>query len=174
MKTCIRQTSTLKTTGRRTSAGTCRGVSWTRIRLVPGSSKERARAQKPTPRALVLPSVDAYQYRSSAVRGPQAQVPKVLDPELSGEPQEPALAVLATTRPQTYPRGRPRADLHPKKVNNLGPMAPNSFVPGPVLARFRALEISFCTNMGEDCSQTMNALRRGAHCKLLYAYLKNP
>ena len=39
----------------------------------------------------------------------------------------------ATTRPQTYPRVR--ADLHPKKVNNLGPMATapvkNSFTRGP-------------------------------------------
>ena len=51
---------------------------------------------------------------------------KVLDPELSGEPQEPALAVLATTRPQTYPGASPRADLPPKKVCNLDPMAPRS------------------------------------------------
>ena len=55
-----------------------------------------------------------------------AQNAKVLDPELSGEPQESAHAVLATTRPQTYPRGSPGADLHPKKVNNLDPMAPRS------------------------------------------------
>ena len=44
--------------------------------------------------------------------------------ELSEEHQAPPHAAEATTRPQTYPRGRPRADLHPKKVNNLGPMAP--------------------------------------------------
>ena len=56
----------------------------------------------------------------------EAQNAKVLDPELSGEPQEPALAVLATTRPQTYPGASPGADLHPKKVNNLDPMAPRS------------------------------------------------
>ena len=40
------------------------------------------------------------------------------------EHQALAHAVQATTRPQTYPGGSPRADLHPKKVNNLGPMAP--------------------------------------------------
>ena len=60
------------------------------------------------------------------MRGPLAQVPQVFDPELSGEPQALAHAVQATTRPQTYPRGRPRADLHAKKVNNLDPMAPRS------------------------------------------------
>ena len=38
----------------------------------------------------------------------------------------PAHAVQGTTRPQTYPGASPRADLHPKKVNNLGPMAPRS------------------------------------------------
>ena len=31
-----------------------------------------------------------------------------------------------TTGPQTYPGKRPGADLHPKKVNNLDPMAPRS------------------------------------------------
>ena len=40
--------------------------------------------------------------------------------------QEPAYAAQATTRPQTYPGARPGADLHPKKVNNLDPMAPRS------------------------------------------------
>ena len=53
-----------------------------------------------------------------------AQNAKVLDPELSGEPQAPAHAVSATTRPQTHPGASPGADLHPKKVNNLDPMAP--------------------------------------------------
>ena len=43
-----------------------------------------------------------------------------------GEHQEPAQALYATTRPQIHPRGCPRADLHPKKVSNLGPMAPRS------------------------------------------------
>ena len=80
--------------------------------------------QAPTPHAPALPSLDANQYRSSAVRGPQTQVPKVLDPELSREHQGSAHAVWATTRPQTYPRGRPRADLPPKKVCNLDLMAP--------------------------------------------------
>ena len=53
-----------------------------------------------------------------------AQNAKVLDPELSGEPQAPPDAVYATTRPQTYPGESPGADLHPKKVGNLDPMAP--------------------------------------------------
>ena len=53
-----------------------------------------------------------------------AQNAKVLDPELSGEPQALAYAVKGNTGPQTYPGGRPRADLHPKKVTNLDPMAP--------------------------------------------------
>ena len=51
---------------------------------------------------------------------------KDFDPELSGEPQESAHAVSATTRPQTYPGGSHRADLHPQKVKNLGPVAPCS------------------------------------------------
>ena len=37
-----------------------------------------------------------------------------------------AYAVQATTHYQTYPRGSPRADLHPQKVCNLDPMAPRS------------------------------------------------
>ena len=32
--------------------------------------------------------------------------------------------VQGTTRPQTYPGASPRADLHSKKVNILGPMVP--------------------------------------------------
>ena len=35
-----------------------------------------------------------------------------------------AYAVQALTHNQTYPERPPGADLHPKKVNNLGPMAP--------------------------------------------------
>ena len=35
-----------------------------------------------------------------------------------------AYAVQATTHHQTYPEQRPGADLPPKKVCNLGPMAP--------------------------------------------------
>ena len=35
-----------------------------------------------------------------------------------------AYAVQATTHYQTYLERPPGADLHPKKVNNLGPMAP--------------------------------------------------
>ena len=37
-----------------------------------------------------------------------------------------AHAVQATPRPHTYPVERPGADLYPKKVNNLDPMAPRS------------------------------------------------
>ena len=37
-----------------------------------------------------------------------------------------AYAVQATTHHQTYPRGSSGADLHPKKVSNLDPMAPRS------------------------------------------------
>ena len=51
------------------------------------------RVQAPTPHARALPSVYTYQYRSSARHRAGAQVPKVLDPELSGELQEPARAV---------------------------------------------------------------------------------
>ena len=65
-----------------------------------------------------------FELKKKKVRGPLVQVPKVLDPELSGEPQAPAHAVYGAARPQTYPRVSPRADLHPKKVNNLGPIAP--------------------------------------------------
>ena len=37
-----------------------------------------------------------------------------------------AYAVQATTHYQTYPERPPGADLDPKKVNNLDPMAPRS------------------------------------------------
>ncbi len=37
-----------------------------------------------------------------------------------------AFAAQATAHYQTYPGGRPRADLPPKKVCNLDPMAPRS------------------------------------------------
>jgi len=37
-----------------------------------------------------------------------------------------AFAVQATTHYQTYPKRPPGADLPPKKVCNLGPMAPRS------------------------------------------------
>ena len=53
-----------------------------------------------------------------------AEVPQVLDPELSGEPQAAAHAVSATTRRQAYPERPPGADLLPKKVGNLDPMVP--------------------------------------------------
>ena len=38
--------------------------------------------------------------------------------------EAPAHAMYVATHYQSYPRSSPRADLHPKKVNNLGPMAP--------------------------------------------------
>ena len=59
-------------------------------------------------------------------RIPIPQNAKVWDLELSGDPQASPHAEQATTQPQTYPGGSPGADLHPKKVNNLGPMAPRS------------------------------------------------
>ena len=37
-----------------------------------------------------------------------------------------AYAVQAPTHYQTYPEKPPGADLPPKKINNLGPMAPGS------------------------------------------------
>ena len=37
-----------------------------------------------------------------------------------------ACAVQALTHYQAYPERPPGADLHPKKVKNLGPMAPRS------------------------------------------------
>jgi len=37
-----------------------------------------------------------------------------------------AFVVQATTHHQTYPRRSPRADLPPKKMSNLDPMAPRS------------------------------------------------
>ena len=44
-----------------------------------------------------------------------------------GKAQVPTHAHSATTRPQTCSRSEaPRADRHPKKVNNLDPMAPYS------------------------------------------------
>ena len=80
--------------------------------------------QTPTPRTRALPSGDTYKQFAWQCAGPPAQVPKVLDQELSGEHRARAYAVYGTTRPQTYPRGRLRADLYPQKVNNLDPMAP--------------------------------------------------
>ena len=56
----------------------------------------------------------------------EPQFLKVLDPELSGEPQALAHAVRATTHYPTYPQRAPGADLPPKKVCNLDPMAPRS------------------------------------------------
>ena len=44
----------------------------------------------------------------------------------SQSPQESAHAVQATTHYQTYPERRPGADLPPKKVSNLDPMAARS------------------------------------------------
>ena len=79
--------------------------------------------QSPTPHTLPLP---AYFGQFSHQCGP-------IYHELLGNGfqsprshQESAHAVQATTRPQTYPRGSPGADLPPKKVNNLDPMAPRS------------------------------------------------
>jgi hypothetical protein len=79
--------------------------------------------QAPTPHTPPLP---AYFGQFSQQCGP-------LNHELLGNgfqssraPQESAHAVSATTRPQIYPGGSPRADLPPKKVTNLDPMAPRS------------------------------------------------
>ena len=67
-----------------------------------------------------------YQATLSASCLAWAEVPQVLDPELSGEPEAAVHAVSATTRHQTYPERPPGADLPPKKVSNLDPMAPCS------------------------------------------------
>ena len=81
------------------------------------------RAQAPRPHARRLPSVYTYQYRCLTLRT-CTMIPPNFHPELSGESRARAHAVSATTRPQTYPGGSPRADLHAKKGNNLVPMAP--------------------------------------------------
>ena len=82
------------------------------------------RAQAPRPHARRLPSVYTYQYRCLTLRT-CTMIPPNFHPELSGESRARAHAVSATTRPQTYPGGSPRADLHAKKGNNLVPMAPH-------------------------------------------------
>ena len=53
-------------------------------------------------------------------------IPQSFDPELSGEPQALAYAVQALTQYQTYPERPPGADLAPKTVCNLDPMAARS------------------------------------------------
>ena len=84
------------------------------------------RMQTPIPHARAPRSVDTYQYRCLAVRGPQAQVLSVLDPELSGELQAPTHAGQATTDHQTYPERPPVTNIPTKKVVYLAPMAPRS------------------------------------------------
>ena len=80
-------------------------------------------AQAPTPHAPPLP---AYFDQFSQPDNP-------LEHELLGNgfqssrrAQAPARAVQATAHYQTYPERRPGADLPPKKVCNLDPMAPRS------------------------------------------------
>ena len=86
------------------------------------------RVQTPTHIPPPLPSVYTYQARCLAVRGPQAHLPKSYQSY-----QFWIQSSLGSTKhrcmrprrlPETYPERAPRADLHPKKVNNLGPMAP--------------------------------------------------
>ena len=48
--------------------------------------------QAPTENARALPSIYTYKAILSSRHRAKAQVPQVLDPELSGELQEPALA----------------------------------------------------------------------------------
>ena len=50
------------------------------------------RGRAPTPHARALPSVETYEAILSATHLSPAQVPKVFDPELPGELQEPAHA----------------------------------------------------------------------------------
>ena len=57
---------------------------------------------------------------------PTMILPQVLDPKLSGEPQTTACGLGGDYPTPDLSRRSPRADLHPKKVNNLGPMAPRS------------------------------------------------
>jgi hypothetical protein len=91
---------------------------WGRLGSIVYTCKRLRRVSGRFPLEIHLPKMHLTSQMSIA------QNAKVLDPELSGEPQAPPYATYATTRPQTYPGGSPRADLHPKKVNNLGPMAP--------------------------------------------------
>ena len=77
--------------------------------------------QAPTPR---VPPLQAYFGQFSQQCGPLNHQLLGNGFQSSRSPQESAHAVWATTRPQTYPRGRPRADLPPKKVCNLDLMAP--------------------------------------------------
>ena len=88
------------------------------------------RVQTPTHIPPPLPSVYTYQARCLAVRGPQAHLPKSYQSY-----QFWIQSSLGSTKhrcmrprrlPETYPERAPRADLHPKKVNNLAPMAPRS------------------------------------------------
>ena len=84
------------------------------------------RVQTPTHIPPPLPSVYTHQARCLAVRGPQAQVLSVLDPEPTGELQAPAHAGQATTDHQTYPERPPVTNIPTKKVVYLGPIAPRS------------------------------------------------
>ena len=101
-----------------------------------GASVESCRLAAQSLPEVVLGRYCAIAYAAYAaasklkMRAPAASpighdLPKISIQRCWGAPSTPH-AAEATTRPQTYPRGSPRADLHPKKVNNLGPMAPRS------------------------------------------------
>ena len=80
-------------------------------------------AQAPTPHA---PPLRAF-LADSLISSHQTSMNYLaMASRASGGPQESAHAAQATTHYQTYPGGRLRADLPPKKVCNLDPMAPRS------------------------------------------------
>ena len=79
--------------------------------------------QSPTPRA---PSLPAYFGQFSHQCGPQNH--ELLGNSFQSPRWAPRIGVAAqaTTHHQTYPERRPGAELPPKKVCNLDPMAPRS------------------------------------------------
>jgi len=77
----------------------------------------------PTPHAPPLP---AYFGQFSHQCGPQNHELLGYGFQSSRSPQGSAHAVQATTHQRTYPERPPGADLPPKKVCNLDPMAPRS------------------------------------------------
>ena len=78
------------------------------------------RAQAPTARAPPLPSVCTYQAKVLNTLINLSPSPPSFNPERL---QAPAMRPRRLPDLRITPRGRPGADIHPKKVNNLAPMA---------------------------------------------------